>query len=327
MKIRIKSSLRTMFGNSGRPINESSPELLLMKAVCRGDEDAAASLFCEEKLFGGKSVVDVPYGRFEGLDGIRNFVKGWLGTFHAVRAEVDPVLQTRANGRAITELIVNFEVDGAINQVPMFVVGELRTQDTLDEVRVYCNFTNVPGLTAYRKPMFVSAHKEAGDPDLLTGAVREYYKALHHMPHADVDRIMRAIGEGCIFGGYEPVDVECHPALGREELRKKYEHMASYIPSWVGLRYETITDDGITCILEFVHVVSDEGREKGARMAISGIAAYERGADGLLKAIRICDYAGYERTIDWSKTPLSKEEAYAYNAVSVFPDRVGCKKL
>ena len=62
-------------------------------------------------------------------------------------------------------------------------------------------------------------------------------------------------------------------------------------------------------------------------MAISGIAAYERGADGLLKAIRICDYAGYERTIDWSKTPLSKEEAYAYNAVSVFPDRVGCKKL
>jgi hypothetical protein len=45
--------------------------------------------------------------------------------------------------------------------------------------------------------MFKSAHLEMGDPMLLTGAVREYYEALHHMPHVDVDRILACMAPGC----------------------------------------------------------------------------------------------------------------------------------
>lgn len=298
-----------------------------MKAVCSGDVDVVLSLFQNKKLFGGKPVVDIPYGRFEGLSEIRAFVLSWLDKFKASHAEIDPVIQTKSGGRSVTEMIVNFRVDGEINQVAMFVIGDLRTQDTLDEIRVYFHFTHCPGLTGYRKPMFVSAYKEAGDPELLTGSVRQYYEALHHMPHADVDRIMESIGDPCAFGGYEPAGFKVSLTLNRKELREKYEHMASYIPRLVGMRYETIIDDGVNCIIEWIHVVSDSGREEASRVAMSGVTAYERGQDGLLCSIRICDYAGYEKGIDWSKTSVSKEEAYSINAVQVFPVSVGCKRL
>lgn len=327
MEIRNESTLRKLFGRSDRIIDWNAPELRFIESICRGDIDTALFLFREKKLFGEKPVVDVPYGRFEGLAEIRDFGLGWLDRFHATRAEIDPVIQTRAGGRSVTEMIVSFEVDGQINQVSMFVVADLRTQETLDEVRVYFHFTHCPGLTGYRKPLFVSAHKEAGDPDLLTGAVKQYYAVLHHMPHVDVDRIMESMGDPCVFGGYEPTGSKSHLALNRQELREMYEFIASVIPRWVGIRYETIIDDGVTCVIEWIHVVSDAGREEAARVAISGVAAYERGEDGLLCAIRICDYAGFEKNIDWSKTPISKEKAYSINAVSVFPDSVGCKKL
>ncbi|MBO4406510.1 MAG: hypothetical protein J5849_02315 [Clostridia bacterium] len=326
MKIRKPAKLASLYAGPEHPILESSPELRLMRAVCRGDAAEALGLFREKKLFGGlPSAVDAPYGRFEGLAGIRSFAEGWLAAFHAESASVVPVVQTRANGRAVTEMEVHFVTEEGIDQVPMFVVGDLRTADSLDEVRIYCHHTFVPGLQAYRKPIFPSAHLEMGDPGLLTGAVREYYEALHHVPAVDVDRILGAMGEGCRFGGYEPPKPDRAPAVTREALRKEYEHMKSYIPRCVGMRYETIVDDGRTCVIEWVHIVSRAGQEERNRIALSGIAAYERGEDGLLTAIRISDYAGYENTIDWTKTPVTKEEAEAVNFVEEFPAGVGRK--
>lgn len=327
MEIRKPCTLAELYAGPERVIHGNSPELQFMNAVCGRLTDDALMLFRETKLFGGfPPVVDTPYRRFEGLDEIRDFAEGFLDVFHADGASLTPVIQTRANGRSVTELVLNLVIDGEIEQVPMFIVGDLRAKDTLDEVRMYCHFSYVPGLTAYRKPMFTPAHLEMGDPGLLTGAVREYYSALHHVPAVDVERIMKVTGESCKFGGYGPYGSSGHEALTREDIRKKYEHMASYIPRCVGMRYETIIDDGVTCVLEWVHIVSDEGQKELGRVALSGIAAYERGDDGLLCSIRICDYAGYERTIDWSKTLVSQEEAFRTNLIRSFPRGVGRKE-
>ena len=326
MKIRQVCSLAKLHTSPRHVILANSPELKFVNALCSSLTDEAVSYFRDKKLFGNvPSAIDMPYGRFEGLSQIRKFAEEWLSTFNAQSATVQPVVQTRANGRSVTEAVINFVVDGEINQVPMFIVGDLRTADTLDEVRMYCHFTYVPGLTAYRKPIFTPAHLEMGDPGLLTGAIREYYEALHHMPGADVDRIMGVMGENCIFGGYEPskdVNYEDH---SREELREKFEFMKSYIPSGVGMRYETIIDDGINCVIEWVHIVSEKGQKELGRIATSGISAYERGEDGLLCAIRICDYAFCEKTIDWTKTPVSKEVALQTHLVKEFPAGVGLK--
>ena len=102
--------------------------------------------------------------------------------------------------------------------------------------------------------------------------------------------------------------------------------MASYIPSKVGMRYETLIDDGITGVIEWVHVISDRGREEAGRIAMSGIAAYMRGEDGRLISIRISDYAWMEKEIDWTQTGTTEEEAKQVNAVTEFPAGVGRKR-
>jgi hypothetical protein len=327
MKIRKPCNLARMYASPDHRTNASSPELRFMEAVCAGRIEEAVSVFRERKLFSdAPPVVDAPYGRFEGLGEIRSFAKGFVPRFRADLAFLTPVVQTVANGRVASEVVVNLVVDGEIEEVPMFVIADLRTPGLLDEVRIYCHFSFVPGLQAYRKPIFPVAHREMGDPGLLTGAVREYYEALHHTPAVDVDRICRVFGPGCKFGGYEPWGHKGNHG-DAAELRAGYERMATYIPRCVGMRYETIIDDGRTCVIEWVHIVSRAGQEELGRIAMSGIAAYERGDDGLLCAIRISDYAGYERTIDWSQLPDSKEDAQKINFVEQFPTGVGEKTI
>ena len=328
MKIRKPCNLEKLYGHTHK-INASSPEVLFMNAVCEGRVEDALSFFEDKKLFGNeKSAVDTPYGRFEGLDRIKAFAEGFLNRFEAQSAFVTPVIQTTANGRTVLEAVINFVVDGEINQVPMFIVGDFRTLSTLDEVRLYCHYTFVPNLQAYRKPIFKSAYKEVGDPGLLTGAVREYYDALHHCPAVDVDRILETMGDGCIFGGYEKWGNEAKPRTDREGLRAEYINMSKYIPRCVGMRYETIIDDGVNCCIEWVHIVSRAGREERQRIALSGISSYERGADGKLCSIRISDYAGSEHTIEWDKVDcVTEEEAKAWNFVETFPPYVGAKSL
>ena len=325
MNIRKTAELAALYGEPQAGIDHRSPELLLMKLIAENRIESAMELFREKRQFSqDPPAVDTPYGRFEGKREIRAFAEGLLSRFEADALRVQPMFQTRSGGRSVTEMVLNFEVDGMIDQVPMFVVGDLGSRGTLEEVRLYCHFSFVPHLTPYRKPLFQPAHLEMGDPGLMTGAVREYYTALHHMPRVDVERILRCMHPDCVFGGYGLYRGQ-EPEKGLEVLRRVYTGMASYIPAKVGMRYETLIDDGITGVIEWVHVISDQGRKELGRIAMSGIAAYMRGEDGRLVSIRICDYAWMEKQIDWRLAGISQEEAREINAVGEFPAGVGLK--
>ncbi len=325
MKIRNRCELSMLYDKPQDGIRPDSPEILLMQAIADSRADDAAALFRERKQFTeALPAVDAPYGRFEGREAIRDFAAGFTGRFEAEELSVLVMFQTRSGGRSVSECILSFVRNGMIDEVPMFVVADLGAKNTLEEVRLYCHCTFVPHLEPYRRPMFPSAHLEMGDPGLLTGAVKEYYTALHHMPAVDVDRILACMHPDCVFGGYGPYGAHPHKA-DPEALRETYTHMASYIPAKVAMRYETIIDDGVTGVIEWVHVIADKGREDLQRVALSGIAAYMRGEDGRLVSIRISDYAGYEKYIDWTKMPISKEEAESVNAVHEFPAGVGRK--
>lgn len=326
MKVRHYSELEKLFAGT-HPIREDSPELLFIRAVCAGKVDEALSFFAPLKLFNNeKPVVDAPYARYEGLDEIRKFVEDFNPTFHATESFAVPCIQTIANGRAALEVSINFTVDGEINQIPMFVVADFRTPKMLDEVRIYCYYSMVPGMTPYRKPMFVSAHREMGDPNLLTGAVREYYEALHHLPAVDVDKIVNSMEDEIIMGGYQYYAPEKLPngtyVMTKEGERKTFSGMQPNIPSGIMMRYETIIDDGKTCVIEWMHVVSRRGREIFNRISLSCVSAYERGDDGKLCSIRILDYAGKEKEIDWERTPLPYDEAKEINFVET--QHAGC---
>ena len=324
MEIRKRAELDALYPEAQKGIRYDSPELLMMQYIAENNTDEAMALFREKRQFSETlPAVDAPYGRFEGKEQIRAFIEGFIPRFEAEGLTVIPKFQTRSGGRSVTEMVLNFEVDGMIDQVPMFVVADLGSMGTLEEVRLYCHSTFVPHLTPYRKPLFTPAHLEMGDPGLMTGAVKEYYTALHHMPCVDVERILRCMHPDCVFGGYALYSGQ-EPEKGLEALRRVYTGMGSYIPFKVGMRYETLIDDGVTGVIEWVHVISDQGRELG-RIAMSGIAAYMRGEDGRLISIRISDYAWMEKEIDWQQTGTTEEEARKVNAVAVFPAGVGRK--
>ena len=326
MEIRKMAELHALYPEPQKGIMYDSPELLLMKYISEKNVDGALALFRDKRQFSDDlPAVDAPYGRFEGKDGIRAFAEGFVSRFEADALTIVPKFQTRSGGRSVTEMVLNFEVDGMIDQVPMFVVADLGSRGTLEEIRLYCHSTFVPHLTPYRKPMFIPAHLEMGDPGLMTGAVREYYTALHHVPRVDVERILRCMHPDCVFGGYALYRGQ-EPEKGHEALRRVYTRMASYIPEKVGMRYETLIDDGVTGVIEWVHVISDQGRKELGRIAMSGIAAYMRGEDGRLISIRISDYAWMEKEIDWEPAGISEEEAKKINAVMEFPAGVGLKR-
>ena len=326
MEIRKRAELDVLYPEPQAGIRYDSPELLMMKYVSDNQIDSVTDLFRDRRQFSDlPPAVDTPYGRFEGKEQIRAFAEGFCTRFEADGLSISPKFQTRSGGRSVTEIVLNFTVDGMINQVPMFVVADLGSCGTLEEVRMYCHSSFVPHLTPYRKPMFTPAHLEMGDPGLMTGAVREYYTALHHMPRVDVDRIIRCMHPDCVFGGYALYQGRI-PEKGLEAMRRVYTRMASYIPEKVGMRYETLIDDGVTGVIEGVHVISDQGRKDLGRIAMSGIAAYMRGEDGRLISIRISDYAGMEKQIDWSQTGTTEEEAKKINAVDCFPAGVGRKR-
>ena len=325
MEIRKMAELHILYPEPQKGIRYDSPELLLMQYISDNDTERAMALFREKRQFSElEPAVDSPYGRFEGKEQIRAFAEGFLTRFGAASLRIIPKFQTRSGGRSVTEMVLDFEVDGMIDQVPMFVVANLGSMGTLEEVRLYCHSSFVPNLTPYRRPIFPSAHLEMGDPGLLTGAVREYYTALHHVPGVDVERILRCMHSDCVFGGYALYRGQ-EPEKGQDALRRIYTGMASYIPQKVGMRYETLIDDGITGVIEWVHVISDRGREELGRIAMSGIAAYMRGEDGRLISIRISDYAWMEKEIDWDKAGITREEAQKINAVREFPAGVGRK--
>ena len=325
MEIRNRAELDVLYPEPQQGILPDSPELLLIRYIAGNDLDGVMSLFRDTRQFSEEPpAVDAPYGRFEGKTQIRAFAEGFIARFEADALDVVPKFQTRSGGRSVTEVVLNFEKGGVIDQVPMFVAADLGSRGTLEEVRLYCHCSFVPHLTPYRKPLFQPAHLEMGDPGLMTGAVREYYTALHHMPSVDVERILRCMHPDCVFGGYGLYRGQ-EPEKGTEAMRRVYTGMASYIPRKVGMRYETLIDDGVTGVIEWVHVISDQGREELGRIAMSGIAAYMRGEDGRLISIRICDYAWMEKEIDWNLTGTTEEEARKVNAVREFPAGVGLK--
>ena len=326
MEIRNRAELDVLYPEPQKGILYSSPELLLMKHIAENDTDGAMRLFRDRRQFSeNPPAVDTPYGRFEGKEQIRAFAEGFAARFEADALSILPKFQTRSGGRSVTEMVLNFERDGVIDQVPMFVVADLGSGGTLEEVRLYTHSSFVPHLTPYRRPLFEPAHLEMGDPGLMTGAVREYYTALHHMPSVDVERILRCMHPDCVFGGYALYRGQ-EPEKGTEALRRVYTGMASYIPEKVGMRYETLIDDGVTGVIEWVHVISDRGREELGRIAMSGIAAYMRGEDGRLISIRISDYAWMEKEINWELAGVTEEDAKKVNAVREFPAGVGRKR-
>ena len=306
---KVTSRFAEIHGGDHPIINQNAPELLFLNKICEAKTEDAVAIFTDSLLFGGPSVVDAPHGRFEGKEEIKSFADDWLKSFSATIGSIEPVIQTKSCGRSVTELVFHYEKDGKKKHIPMAAAADLRPEGKMDGLRLYFHYKWAPGFNAYRAPIFKSSHMAPSGYSLLTGAVREYFEALHTEPGVDVERLMNAVGKRCAFGGYSLEEV----VLKRDKLSAIYERLSTYIPRWLQIRVETIIDDGVNCVVEWQHIITKEGREEGGRICQSGISAYERGTDGKLCGIRICDNANCESEIDWATARNPKDLAMRIN--------------
>jgi len=222
------------------------------------------------RRLGDRATVDDPiFGRTNGMPALLRFleeVAAWLGK-HA--RSFEQLAFTLGSDRDVTEGTLSLTFDSRRVSVPVAVVAERRREREV-ELRLYYSTRPIGGANAVRSPLLaqddaasvpppVSAHLEALGKGSLDGIVASF----------EHDGTLRD-AEGAIF------------ANEGGALRAHYETLFAGQPGIEVLKGAR-ADDGRTCALEYT-VVKVHGKAVPPQ---AGLAVYERGESGLLRAVRV----------------------------------------
>jgi hypothetical protein len=235
-----------------------------MRAIEQGD---VRSL---ESIWPGKIVIDDPrVGRVRGHHRLREFVRHnqvWLSEHHAT---TEAVATTRAETRAVLELVAYVDHDGERFGWPLAVVAEARNETSV-LFRSYCTQWPVDGRHHIRPPIL--------DPgaELPGGVIGRYLGALGA---GDARSIVKTFAtDGYLRGPFDAQDVH----RGVAGLDSYY---ATCFSAGGGIELQgcRVTDDGAHCAFECNWL--RWGRNLLAPQA--GLVVFERHPDGLLAAVRV----------------------------------------
>jgi hypothetical protein len=223
--------------------------------------------------FAGAPLSDDPFaGAVRGDAALDAFVAERHAWLAARAARLSPGPTTRAGGRTVVEAVLRLHHEGHDVDLPIAVVGDDAPDGRLRALRVYHSFWPLEGHHRVRPPLL------RRDPAALTtGAVAEYQRAL---AAGDVDAIVATFEAD---GYFREPSGEPWVHRGPVELRKFMTQILA--AGGIGIDHTTVTDDGKTCAIEFNAVRF--GKQALAPQA--GLAIYERGPTGRLRAARIYD--------------------------------------
>jgi hypothetical protein len=228
--------------------------------------------------FSDAPAIDDPFaGPVRGAAALDAFVgerHAWLAA-RAARLTPGPI--THAAGRTVVEATLHLRHQGRDLDLPIAVVGEDAPAGQVRALRVYHSFWPLEGHHRLRPPLLPR------DPEArVAGSVADYQRAL---AAGDVDAIVATFEPDGYFrepsGG--PYVHRGHP-----ELRRFMAQILS--AGGIGIDHATVTDDGRTCAIEFNAVRFG----KRALTPQAGLAVYERGPTGRLRAARIYDDVNVE---------------------------------
>jgi hypothetical protein len=216
--------------------------------------------------FAGEPEVHHPVrGRIKGARAFADYVTDSAAWIAERNVEVEEVQRVITEPRGFEEVVLHFDGDAGRISVPLALVADHRSEDRLDEVRLYFSRWALTGRHETRPPLLQH------DPDLRAAdVVAEHQQAL---AAGDVDAIVATFGPD----GYvrEPAG---GTHQGRDALRAFY----------AGRRFTpepcALVDDGRSCALEY-------NVERGG-VPQAGVAVFVREPGARLAAARLYDDAG-----------------------------------
>jgi len=225
-----------------------------------------------EKVWPGDvAIYDPRGGEVRGHRQVRQFIRSNVSWLSGLHAQAETVAATRSSERAAVELLTRLDHDGRELIWPVAVVAE-SPDDRSVVFRTYCSQWPHDERRHVRPPILAPGRVQPGD------VVGRYLAAL---AAGDTDAVLSAFAPD----GYFRSPSGCqYDRGGTDELRSFYDRCFS-AGGGIELELCAMTDDGVRCAVEYncvrwgIHDLP----------AQAGLGVYERGADGLLAAVRAYD--------------------------------------
>jgi hypothetical protein len=228
------------------------------------------------RRLGERATVDDPiFGRTSGMPALERYLEEMAAWLRKHDAAFEKVAFTMGSDRDVTEGTLTLSFDGRRAAVPVAVVAERRKEREV-EVRLYYSTRPIKGTRAARSPLLaqddevavpppVAAHLDALARGDVSGVVASFENGGALRDAAGVTYAKDDDQGGALRGYYQKLFVSDASAAGVQVLK--------------GAR----ADDGRTCALEYTVV-----RVRAKNVAPqAGLAVYERGESGLLRAVRV----------------------------------------
>jgi ketosteroid isomerase-like protein len=224
-----------------------------------------------ETVWPGEVVIHDPLaGEIRGHRQLRRFVhhnQTWLAEY---RPRAETVASTVVASRAVVELLVHMSFDDGHELAwPIAVVAE-SPDDQSVVFRTYCRPWPLDGPRRVRPPILGPAIVDTPD------VVGRYLTALDA---GDVEAVVKTFAPDGYYR--EPIGTDT-AHRGSTGLRSFFAERFS-AGGGIGIERCAVTDDGVRCAVEYNCL--RWGRHDLPPQA--GIEVYERGADGLLVAVRV----------------------------------------
>jgi limonene-1,2-epoxide hydrolase len=249
-----------------RAAGQADPVGQYVAALNSGDARALETAWPSEVV-----VHDPHTGEVRGHRQLRRFIRRSQSFLAEHHARTETVASTVVGGRAVVELLVHVTYEGREGAWPVAVVAESH-DDRSAVFRSYFSRLALEGQHYIRPPILEPASTHPGD------VVGRYHAALEG---GDIEAAVSTFTPD----GYlrEPIGPPFEHR-GAHELRSFFAVCFS-AGGGIGLQPCCVTDDGVRCALEYncVHWGSHDLPPQ------AGIGVCERGADGLLAAVRVYD--------------------------------------
>jgi hypothetical protein len=216
-------------------------------------------------------IYDPRAGEVRGHRHVRQFVSrnlSWLASLHA---RTEPVASIVVGDRAVVELLAHVDHGGRQLAWPVAVVAE-SSGDLAVTFRTYCSQWPLEEQRPVRPPILPPGAVRPGD------VVGRYQAGL---AAGDTEAVVATFAPD---GYFRPPFGPAYAHHGPAELRSFFGRCFS-AGGGIGLEHCAVTDDGVRCALEY-NCVRWGHRDLPPQ---AGMGVYERGADGLLAAVRVYD--------------------------------------